>query len=115
MKKLIPALLTAVCLALLSGCAPAKDAPPAPPQHWAIAPAPSVWPLGSVHGRIGRGSAGWHDYQVKLSRQVLDPDHRSRMGNRQHSTVGASSEPEADAFRSLGYVAVLDATVGGYS
>ncbi len=30
MKKLIPALLTAVCLALLSGCAPAKDATSGP-------------------------------------------------------------------------------------
>ena len=41
----------------LCGCAPSSDEPPAPSQHWAVTPAPSVWPLGSVHGRIGRSIA----------------------------------------------------------
>ena len=45
-----------VALALVACEAPREPAPPAGP-HWVARPAPSAWPLGAVHGRIGRGQA----------------------------------------------------------
>jgi hypothetical protein len=43
-----------VVLLALIACEPPVPPPEAPPPTWVYAPPPPAWPLGEVHGRIGR-------------------------------------------------------------
>ena len=55
----VPPVLWRLCAVLaIVGCEPpVRDAPAPATPHYLIAPAPSVFPLGVVRGRIGRGTA----------------------------------------------------------
>ncbi|MDX2091233.1 MAG: hypothetical protein SFX73_25465 [Kofleriaceae bacterium] len=46
-----------VLLALIACEPPAPPPPDAPPPTWVYAPPPPAWPLGTVHGRLGRSHA----------------------------------------------------------
>lgn len=46
-----------VLLLALIACEPPVPPPEAPPPTWVYAPPPVAWPLGHVHGRIGRSHA----------------------------------------------------------